>query len=82
MGLSPKTNTELSFPNYIDDLYEKEQGIKFQKMFTICIGRKDGYMTIGQYNLNRHPKDSLYYKVKYDMNTDLYKININSIKVK
>lgn len=82
MGLSPKTNTEFSFPNYIDDLYEKEKGIEFQKMFSICIGRKDGYMTIGQYDLNRHPNNSLYYKVKYNHDTDVYKININSIKVK
>ncbi|CAD8164078.1 unnamed protein product [Paramecium pentaurelia] len=81
MGLSPKTNTEFSFPNYIDDLYEKEKGKEFQKMFSICIGRKDGYMTIGQYDFNRHQNNSQYYKVKYNHETDVYKINVNSIKI-
>lgn len=51
-------------------------------MFTICIGRKDGYMTIGEYNFNRHPKDSQYYSVKYNEETDVYKINVKNIKVK
>ena len=50
-------------------------------MFTICIGRKNGYMSIGQYNTDRHPKDSKYYKVTYNPEIDVQKINVNAIKV-
>lgn len=45
MGLSPKTNTSLAFPNIVDDINNKHNGMKL--FFSICIGRIDGYMTIG-----------------------------------
>lgn len=45
MGLSPKTNTSLAFPNIVDDINNQHKGMKL--FFAICLGRVDGYMTIG-----------------------------------
>lgn len=60
MGLSPKTNTSFTFPNLVDQIYEKENNMSISNSFAICIGRLNGYMSIGSYDKSRHLKDSKY----------------------
>lgn len=52
-------------------------------MFAICIGRLNGYMTIGGYDTNRHTTGSVYHKVSYqrDYTHDVYAIILNGINV-
>ncbi|CAD8171131.1 unnamed protein product [Paramecium pentaurelia] len=81
MGLSPKTNTTLAFPNIVDDIYKQHSGMKL--FFSICIGRIDGFMTIGQYDYNRHQQNSAYYTIQYfhTENKPVYGIKISQIRV-
>ncbi|CAK74096.1 unnamed protein product (macronuclear) [Paramecium tetraurelia] len=81
MGLSPKTNTSLAFPNIVDDIHTQHNGMNL--FFAICIGRIDGYMTIGQYDYSRHQKNSAYYTIQYmhTQNKPVYGVKISQIKV-
>ncbi|CAD8180450.1 unnamed protein product [Paramecium pentaurelia] len=81
LGLSPKTNTILAFPNIVDDIHDQENGMKL--FFSICIGRINGYMTIGQYDFSRHQKNSTYYTINYfpTQNKPKYVIKISEIRV-
>ena len=49
--------------------------------FSICIGRLDGYMTIGQYDRARHHENSAYYTIPYSLKRELYGVKISKIKV-
>lgn len=81
MGLSPKTNTQFSFPNLVDSLSEREASL-IKPQFSLCIGRLNGYMTIGQYDKSRHRESQEYKSIKYYREQgEFYGIKLESIKV-
>ena len=37
----------------------------FDFTFTLCIGRLNGYMTLGGYNFHRHIENASYHQINY-----------------
>ena len=65
-------------PNIVDSLYHSNSILS--NSFSLCLGNKRGYLTLGGFRSDRHKEGSPIINVSYKNNTN-YEVHVYSIKV-